>query len=336
MTTRQTLTSAQSDRAAGVLLGQACGDALGAPTEFQASPLPASTPITMTGGGAFGWAPGEWTDDTQMSVVILQAAEAAVADGDTLMDHLDDIATGWISWARNAVDVGSQTRSILGCGATTATALTEAAASLHQRTGRSGGNGSLMRTAPVALALYGDGEATALAARAISDLTHHDPQAGDACVLWCAAIQHAITHGEFNLTGGLVLLPAEGRDYWTERIIEAEASDATAFGNNGWVVHAFQAAWSLITRTTVPADGPDADNHPAQHLQLVLEAAARLAGDTDTVAAIAGALVGARWGSSAVPEQWRSVVHGWPGMSGLELAHRGLALALARNARSAP
>lgn len=35
--------------------------------------------------------------------------------------------------------------------------------------------------------------------------------------------------------------------------------------------------------------------------------------DTDTVAAIAGSLLGALWGSSAIPSAWRSMLHGWPG-----------------------
>ena len=34
--------------------------------------------------------------------------------------------------------------------------------------------------------------------------------------------------------------------------------------------------------------------------------------DMDTVAAIAGALLGARWGASAIPEEWQRIVHGWP------------------------
>ena len=42
-------------------------------------------------------------------------------------------------------------------------------------------------------------------------------------------------------------------------------------------------------------------------------------GDTDTVAAIAGGLLGAAYGASAVPAEWRRVLHGWPG-----LATRGL------------
>ena len=35
---------------------------------------------------------------------------------------------------------------------------------------------------------------------------------------------------------------------------------------------------------------------------------------------VAGALLGARWGASAVPERWRRMLHGWPGLDadGLE------------------
>lgn len=43
-------------------------------------------------------------------------------------------------------------------------------------------------------------------------------------------------------------------------------------------------------------------------------AAVRAGNDTDTVAAIAGALLGARYGASAVPAGWRAQVHGWPGL----------------------
>src|SRR3954452_4200867 len=89
---------AAADRAAGVLMGMACGDALGAPYEF-GPPLSVDHPVGMVGGGTFGWEPGEWTDDTQMAVVILRAAELAVADGVRLADRLDDVVRGWVDWA---------------------------------------------------------------------------------------------------------------------------------------------------------------------------------------------------------------------------------------------
>lgn len=320
------------DRSAGVLLAQACGDALGAPTEFQPAPLPATTPVAMTGGGSFGWEPGEWTDDTQMSIAILQAAEAALADGVPLIERLDDIAATWVAWERQAKDVGTQTRGVLMRGGPTAAGLRAAAREAYRRGERSAGNGSLMRTAPVALALLGHGldadrMATAETARAISDLTHADPDAGDACVLWCAAIQHAIYAGEFDVLAGLDLLPTDRRDLWHRRVAQAHKREPWEFTRNGWVVEAFQAAWSLIVRTPVPQDAPELGSYPADHLRLVLEKAARLPGDTDTVGAIAGALVGGRWGASAVPATWRRVVHGWPGMTGVDLARRGLAVA---------
>ena len=43
-------------RAAGVLLGMACGDALGAPFEF-GLPLGPDFPVAMKGGGSMGWMP---------------------------------------------------------------------------------------------------------------------------------------------------------------------------------------------------------------------------------------------------------------------------------------
>ena len=99
------LTPAQNDRAAGVILGMACGDALGAGYEF-GPPLPEDTIVTMKGGGGFGWAPGEWTDDTSMAIPIAQA----IAAGRDLQDEavLDDIVAQWVDWAKIAPEVGIQ------------------------------------------------------------------------------------------------------------------------------------------------------------------------------------------------------------------------------------
>lgn len=324
------LDAAQSDRAAGVLVGLACGDALGAPHEF-GPPLGPDVALGMVGGGDLGWAPGEWTDDTQMSVVVLEAAEAAVRRGVALTDVLDDVARGWVAWSRTARDVGIQTRRVIEAaerdGTVTADGMRAAARDLHERTGRSGGNGSLMRTAPVALAHLHDEAAMASAAREVSELTHVDPDAGDACVLWCAAIRRAVLDGVVDVRGGLGLLDEGRRDLWARRLDEAEAREPADFTQNGWVVEALQAAWSAITatgRTDASAHGPRA------HLVRGIEAAVRGGRDADTVAAIAGSLLGARWGASAAPAEWLDVVHGWPGLRVGGLGERGLALARAQ------
>ena len=89
-------------------------------------------------------------------------------------------------------------------------------------------------------------------------------------------------------------------------------------------MQALQGAWSAITRAAIPVKDPAAGVFKAQHLQFALEAAVRGGRDTDTVAAIAGGLLGARWGASAVPAPWRRIVHGWPGLRGRDLIRLGV------------
>ncbi|MGA5541256.1 ADP-ribosylglycohydrolase family protein [Mycobacterium sp. NPDC051198] len=295
-----------NDRVEGVLLGTAAGDALGAPYEFQPARGP-ELPVEMVGGGP--WEPGEWTDDTSMAIAIAKVA----ATGADLRDPAaqDAIVKRWYEWSLVAKDVGIQTRSVLraaGRGGTiTADAARAAAADVHAREGRSGGNGSLMRTAPVAIAYLDDEDAMVEAARAISGLTHFETDAADATVLWCSAIRHAVLTTELDVRIGLHHLDPDRRALWTKRLDEAEASRPADFPKNGWVVGALQAAWSAISTTAADGRGPE-------HLRRGIDAAVRSGNDTDTVAAIAGGLLGAAYGASAVPLQWRTLLHGWPGM----------------------
>jgi len=309
------LTAAQRDRAVGVLLGAAAGDALGAGYEFN-RPLAPDHPVGMIGGGLVPFAPGEWTDDTSMAIAIAEIAST----GEDLRKEkpLDYLVERWEWWSRTAPDVGVQTRTVLsetaarGLCAQTARAVSE---ELHRSSGRTAGNGSLMRTSPVALAYLDDEAALVQAARTISELTHFDPNAGDACVLWCTAIRHTVLTGEIDVRVGLSHIVSERRRLWEARLAEAEASPPSAFcDNNGWVVAALQAAWSAISTTPVPHEDPRSEVFRADHLRLALEAAVRGGGDTDTVAAIAGGLLGAAYGASAVPSQWRLLLHGWPGL----------------------
>lgn len=307
-----------NDRIEGVLLGTAAGDALGAPYEFQ-PPRGPELPVVMEGGGP--WEPGEWTDDTSMAVAI---AEIAATGADLREDHAQDILVKrWYGWSRTSKDVGIQTRNVLAtanrAGEITAERCRTASRALHEQTGRTAGNGSLMRTAPVALAYLDDEEAMVEAARAISELTHFDPDAGDAAVLWCSAIRHAVLTGLLDVRIGMRHIPAERQSLWQERLDTAEAGRPADFPHNGWVVSALQAAWCAIATTPVPQDNPEAGTYRADHLRLALDAAVRAGFDTDTVAAIAGGLLGAAYGASAVPVQWRTLLHGWPGIRAHEL-----------------
>lgn len=312
------LTIAQLDRAIGALLASAAGDALGAGYEFGSAPQPPlGTPPTMIGGGLGGFAPGEWTDDTAQAFAI---AEVAATGADLRTEiALDAIAQQFADWyALGPADVGIQTAQVLRAAGdpTTAARMCTAAATVHQRSGRSAGNGSLMRTAPVALAHLDDPVALVEAAMSVSALTHFDPLAGEAAALWCLFVRHAVLTGSYaDVRAEVRHLPADAPTRWNAWLDEAEREDPATFSTNGWAVGALQAAWSAITHTAVPEHDPGAGRFACQHLQDGLETAIRIGNDTDTVAAIAGALLGARWGGSAVPWRWRRLLHGWPGTS---------------------
>jgi ADP-ribosyl-[dinitrogen reductase] hydrolase len=98
-----TLTTAQRDRARGVLLATAAGDALGAPYEC-GPPRGPELEVAMVGGGGFSWEPGEWTDDTSMAIAIAEVA----ATGADLRDEeaLDALVRRWHEWSQEAKNIG--------------------------------------------------------------------------------------------------------------------------------------------------------------------------------------------------------------------------------------
>jgi ADP-ribosylglycohydrolase len=279
-------------------VGLAAGDALGAGYEF-------TTPvgeIDMIGGGLGPWAPGESTDDTQMAICIAEVIADSVWDPHAIGER-------FLAWlADGPKDVGTQTRGVLA-GAASGADLPERARDYYeQHPRRAAGNGSLMRTAPVALAFADEDAALAEAATEASALTHGDPLAGQACVLWCTAIARAMREGRLDgVWDGLALLEPTDRDRWAGWLTETEAGPPERFAPNGFVVSALQAAHAAICHTPVPAD------RPPDHLADALRRAVAIGDDTDTVAAIAGGVVGAYWGASAVPFRWQRRLHGWPG-----------------------
>ncbi|MBB5831857.1 ADP-ribosylglycohydrolase family protein [Brachybacterium aquaticum] len=315
------LTPAQRQRAVGAVVAAATGDALGAPYEFQA-PVVDSEEIDMIGGGVLGWQPGEWTDDTSMAIVVLEASLTASDNHDLRIESAQDhIAREWYSWSLGTPDIGTLTSHVLrtaadlgreaGHYAPRAEDFRAAAEKAHTEHPSSAGNGSLMRVHASVLPYLLSEDADAVEAiESVCRLTHVHPDTIEACILWGLAVRHAILTGELDVRVGLPQLPADRRAEWGERIEEAEESTPVMFRRNGWVVGAFQAAWAAIHGVCPIPKGKFAQR---EAMVAALEAAARAGYDTDTVACITGSLMGAALGPKAVPPEWRRVLFGWPG-----------------------
>lgn len=287
----------RSHRVAGALVGSAVGDALGAPFEFgppgQFSarfPVPARGSRTeMCGGGSLGWEPGEFTDDTQLALLV--ASSLIERDGLDEADLFDRFRT-WLD--AHPPDVGNQTRAVLAAGRP----WDVAAAEHFARTGRAAGNGSLMRTTPAAIWFSRFGiDTTTDAARRISALTHGDLSAGEGCAIFHELMRVALDGGDplAAVPSALSLVAAEHRDRWAAVLAPAwTPSDATESNGAVWPTLG-QAVWAL-------RHGSDF----ASVMRLVID----LGGDTDTVAAVAGGLAGAVFGMGGIPMRWSSAVHG--------------------------
>ena len=227
------LTPAQADRACGVLIASAAGDALGAGYEF-AHVAPDLVP-TMIGGGLGDFAPGEWTDDTSQAVAIARVAATGV-DLRT-PEALTQIAQGFADWyAGGPADVGIQTSAVLSRAGRNPTGaeMAEAARVVHERSGRSAGNGSLDAHRPGRAGLprrpRGPRRGRDGGQRphpppghrpgGLRGLVPDDPARG--------AARRAPDVRRHRRRG------CPTRDEWRELLLEAETKPPSSFARNGW------------------------------------------------------------------------------------------------------
>lgn len=283
--------------ALGAVIGSAVGDALGAPFEFGPAgaysrrfPEPVVDGLgEMAGGGGFGWAPGEFTDDTQMAIVQAESIlERERIDGADLFDRFK-------RWASGARDVGNQTRATLGSGLAW-----DAAARDHyrRRPDGSAGNGTVMRATPTAVRFAAASESTTVeAAHRTASITHGDPAAAWGTALFHVMVRAALTGADCfaALDRALAKLPRDQVRYVEMLDPDWRPEDTTLPNGTVWTCLA-QAVWAV---RTCPDSFEDA-----------LRRAIDLGGDTDTVAAVAGGLAGARLGIDAIPGRWTIALHG--------------------------
>jgi ADP-ribosyl-[dinitrogen reductase] hydrolase len=277
------------DQFRGCLLGLACGDALGAPLEFLDADDIArkhGTVTEMLGGGWLNLRPGQVTDDTQMMLCI---AESYVASAGFAPQ---DIAERFLEWYRTGpLDIGNMTREacenlLYGYNFERAGYEAWLAATEDSRLG----NGSLMRCAPTGLFRYHDELHLIGESRVVSGITHWDERCKLACVLLNLAISHLMLVGAEGLLEELLewIEPRNTVLGYALRAIPGLRPDELR--TTGFVIHTLQAAlWTAIYVDSFE-----------EGLTLVVNRG----GDADTVGAVTGALLGARFGAEAIPPRW--------------------------------
>ena len=272
------------DRAKGALVGLALGDALGTTLEFARRDT--KPPVTdLVGGGPFGLAAGEWTDDTSMALCL---ADSLLAAGGLDVRDLAERFCRWYEDGHNSVtgecfDIGNATRGALDSFRATGEPLS------GSTNPNSAGNGSLMRLSPVAIRWWHDRAAAVEAARLQSRTTHGAAQAVEACALFAELLVEAISGASKE-----TVLRAREWPGDTEVAKVAAGSwhtkDRDAISSSGYVLDTLEAALWCVDHTG--------------SIEEALILAANLAGDADTVAAVTGQLAGALWGMSGAPAAW--------------------------------
>jgi ADP-ribosyl-[dinitrogen reductase] hydrolase len=281
-------------RAIGALVGSAVGDALGAPFEFRPArtfsrrfPHRALGTRTEMCGGR-GWEPGEWTDDTQMALMVA----ASLRDRGGLDEP--DMFDRFVRWAKAPLkDIGAQTHAVLASGVP----WDQAAADHVARGGLAAGNGSLMRATTSALYFATDTAASIDAARRISTLTHGDPAAGEGCVIYHLTIAAALDGRDplGELPKALDVVREDQRERWARVLAPGWTPDQATESNGAVWPTLGTAAWALRRSST---------------FEEALRLAVDVGNDTDTVACVTGGLAGAVYGIGGIPSRWSTVVHG--------------------------
>lgn len=273
------------DRVRGALYGVAVGDALGAPLEFmnatQIKQQYGAPVREMVGGGWLSLAPGETTDDTDMTLAVCEGIMESPSA------PIEPIGRRFIQWVdTQPKDVGmtcmrsiQAARTNLAAGMDAEVAWDAAGKRTAEENGdRSGGNGALMRTIGTALA-YEDAEERAERTTQIAEMTHYDDLSSDICRYYADAVHRFIKDEQ---DAGLIPL------YTMAGVSEYGFSNCV--NPSGWAPESMECAFfAFITEG-------DFEN--------ALITAVNLGGDADTIGAITGGLAGAYYGYNAIPQRW--------------------------------
>jgi len=305
------------DRAKGIMLGLACGDALGRPVEFS-SPTRIEREhgrvTEMLGDGTHHQPPGTITDDTEMALCIAQS----------LIEQKQfdpvDIARRFVGWYESdPFDIGGMTRrSLVRIQNGESWDMAGEAEWESSPEGGNAGNGSVMRCAPLAIAYAEYPSALARTSMDSSRITHADPRCMYGCAILNLTLRAALADHDQPLESAMQLLAddvattmhksigvvPDGTSTVLEGGVPEELNTAmNSIPNGVYSGSLLNSGYVVDTLQTALYDGLTADT-----VEEAIISAVNRGGDTDTIGAITGAVAGARLGTATLPERWLSVL----------------------------
>jgi poly(ADP-ribose) glycohydrolase ARH3 len=298
------------ERARGALLGTFVGDALGMPFEGAAAgAIPMRVEMVEARLGR-----GTYTDDTEMMIVL---AESLIADGSV---DAESLARRFFERHDPRRGYGSGTLRVFAHWQD-GVAVDSAAALLFGGRG-SLGNGAAMRIAPVGVRFSSDPERLVEQARRSASVTHAHPLGVDGAVAQAVSVGAAMRGQDVVAAAREAVQTDEMRRQLdtVAELLTAPPADPTTVAE-------------VLGNTSAAPQSVPAAIYAACHVddfREVVSFAVRCGGDTDTIAAMAGAIAGARHGDNAIPSSWvASLEDGQYGRSHVErLAERLIAGAL--------
>ncbi|MFH1467582.1 MAG: ADP-ribosylglycohydrolase family protein [Pseudomonadota bacterium] len=289
-----------TDRAVGAFLGLALGDAWGQPLEFVHGPAVRTQPVSL--------APGRfrWTDDTHMALYL---AEALLAQPDGPLDSERfgrEVGERFVAWLHDPLTPSTAPGNTCMRGAR---AFEQSGDWRTSGVPHSDGCGAVMRIVPVAIAVHGQDLLEAARVQAV--LTHAHPNALEAAMAGTWLCRTALEEGSFDAglvraaimalrgpwaRGGSVAASLEGA-----LAVAATSGDwldegAVPPGDGGWRAG---SALGLAVAAALRWGGDFAT---------AVDRAARIDGDSDSVACLCGMLLGAAGGSAVLPAAWLAVL----------------------------
>ena len=281
-------------RAQGCLLGQLAGDSLGGLVEFRGSDeIRRQYPNglqELADGGVWGILAGQPTDDSELALMLARTlAKGSFDEGQVL--------SAYRFWRDSRpFDMGRTTSMGLS----------------GRPDAQSQANGSLMRISPLGIFGAQRPADAAIWARADSRITHPNLVCQDACAAFVTAIAAAITNGCGPQATYEAAQRAASKPGFSPSVREcldraAVAAPDDFMTHQGWVLIALQNAFFQLLH--------------AESLVAGLSDTVTRGGDTNTNAAIAGALLGAVHGRNAVPSTWRHALCSCRPLPGTPTAH---------------